>query len=241
MTKNNEELIELFDKLNTISSIGINSLVVSPTEDNQTRFKGTDDKRSIVIFYDYDKPLVDKTVAIPSLKMLLSRMNLFDDLSAVNYSLEATKDNADVAKKLNISSSEASSSCTFSDEKAISAPSNKPKLEELNHFYFDKDSFNHFMNAVRSIRLSKSYDEKVLFKNDGESIKYHLNDGIADYFTKTLAKGDENKFNVTWRTDSVEKIIKKELDYNDDVKVTVTDKEVGLIDVNNLMFMIAPE
>lgn len=238
----NSELVELYNTLETISSVGVDMLVVEPTDEGETKFRGIDDKQSIILYDTIPHKIVERGLGIYSLRVLLSRFKLFNDLNSLSFSFEPRIDNL-WEKKLNLKSKDTKLSYTFSDNTTMSVPVKAPTIQEVARVKFNSESFTHFSSAVRSMRLSKSYNEKVSFSNKNGNVVLELNDGIADTFTKTVgtSNGSSNWSRFEWRTDSIEKLLKQALTFTDEVDMIISDKGVSLITVDNLTFMVAPE
>lgn len=237
----NQNMIELYNMLSVVSSVGIESLIVEPTDDEKTRFRGIDDRGSVVICDDYDETIVESGLAIHSLRILLSRFNLFNDLTNVTFSIENRNDD-EWAKKINMKSSDIELPFTFSDKDSLSVPQKAPNVTTIGEIVFDKTEFSHFSSVIKSMRLSKSYDERVTFKNKNGTIYMEMNDGISDTFSKKMAKIDNTEnFTLKTRTDSIEKLVKQALNYDESVTMKLTDRGVVCIRVDALEFMVAPE
>ena len=237
----NEKMIELYNTLSIVSSVGIESLIVEPTEDDKTRFRGIDDKGSVLICDDFDDQIVESGLAIHSLRILLSRFNLFNDLKDVTFNIENRAD-GEWAKKIHMKSKDIVLPFTFSDKDGLSVPKKVPSVTKIGEIVFDKDEFSHFSSVIKSMRLSKSYDERVTFRNKAGTVYMEMNDGVSDTFSKKMVE-IENKEGFTFktRTDSIEKLIKQALNYSDKVSLELTDRGVAFIRVDSLNFMVSPE
>lgn len=238
------DLTLLEESILTISSVGIEELVIEPCEedDQKTRFRGANKERSVVVYDSKDFSLTDVPMGILSVKALLSRISLFD----VSKAKAETEKNNDVISKISLKQGRKKANYQCSDPSYLQVPKKIPgNLESDNKIVLNKEMVDHISQAVASMSLTGSKEERYIsISVSDNTMTVTISDGESDAFTDVVSLDAtiEDVAKASWDVVSFQRVMKKASELSEDHSASfhITEHGVIVFVVGNFNIIVVP-
>ena len=214
------DIIQLKQILETLNSVGINEMVIEPTEKDgvkNTLIRGSNRDRNVVVYHEIpDLNLTDTVIGIQSVNGLLSRINLFDEAKA---SIELDVTGAMVGTIL-VKQGRKKATYRCADPSTLNAPSRIPgelKVSLDNAIMLSKDNVNFLGQAISSMSLTGNKEERnITMQVEDGNLTVKIVDGEDDSFTEVMeGVGGDNTERGVWDVGSFLRVMKKSSETSD--------------------------
>lgn len=245
VVQSNINLGMLKDILEQLTSLGVDEAMI----DNQkidgvdyTQVRAGNKDHSILIFDSIEGKLAEKSMAIPSVKGLQTRLALFNQEKAS----VTVSNGSSFVSSIEIKEGKRKASFTMSHPNMILFPKVMPQYEILGDVIeFSKEFIDYLMEVFNSISFTgKKENRKISIKSGTGEILITVSDGESDSFSETLPMDvSENDIPTTqWEVGAFKMALKKSSECDVDKKVSfyITNIGTAVMTAQPLSVIVAP-
>ncbi|MBG24106.1 MAG: hypothetical protein CMF22_11725 [Idiomarinaceae bacterium] len=227
--------------LSTLDAVGIGSLIFAPEGDG-CRIRGIDKDHQVLIFHYLDEPLVEKPMAIQTVKGLLTRLNLFDiDKASVNIEY-----NDKMATSLQIKMGRKKAGFTFVRPESLPVPQVIPMSEEtIDPILLSEEYVEHLSSVISAMAYTGDKKERYLSieVNDDRECTLSVFDGEDDsYVDEILNAGSHEPIRCSWDVPAFNLVMKNSMKMDEEkiARLTISEYGVATFSLGDMVAMVSP-
>lgn len=230
--------------LETMHKVGIEAAIFEPDE-NGTKIRGADKNRKVVVFDTIDEELVTATLAIQSVRGILSRLSLFD-LEKASVEMDKKSENGEefvVNFSLKQGKRKGGYKCANPDVDSLGVPKYIPNIDPVASINFTAEYTEYVLQAMQSLSITGDKDERyVEFESTSGELVVKIYDGEDDSFNDSIEDVvDGEDVSSKWEIDAIQRMIKVNTDGGKTgFEFGITENGIGLLDMGEICVMVVP-
>lgn len=238
------DIINLKFILETLHSVGISEMVLSPTVKNDkpsTLVRGSNRERSVVVYHEIeDLVLTEVPMGVQSVNGLLSRISLFDESKA---SIELVQSH-DIVGTVNIKQGRKKATYRCADPNQLSAPNRIPgdlAISEASAIIIPSSQVDFLGQAISSMSLTGNKEERTITMQVTEegSLDVTIVDGEDDSFKEIIEDvGGSPTEKGTWDVSSFSRVMKRASENSEVSFRRIFGSDVGEVEDKAVVFSI---
>lgn len=233
------EIVKLRELLEVLSTVGIEEVVLEPSEDG-TLIRGSNKEATVVVFHEIEDNMTDgSTLAIQSVKGLLSRIALFD----MNKASLIAEDDGELILTLTVKQSRKSATYRCASPGALHVPKKIPgDLGIVNPIVFSSEYVDQISQAISSISQTGAKDKRAISMSvDGGVASLSIFDGESDDFTDQFEVDFPDKRSVSWEAAAFQRVMKQSLSANKDKCIfSITEYGIAPFSLGVVSVLLVP-
>lgn len=233
------DILKLRELLEVLSTVGIEEVVLESSEIG-TRIRGSNKEATVVVFHEIEEEMTDgATLAIQSVRGLLSRISLFD-MSKASITTDVFDD---VVASLTIKQGRKSATYTCAAPNAVHVPKKIPgDLSIVDEIVFGAEYVDHISHAISSMSYTGAKDKKkVSVGIEGNIATLSIFDGESDAFTDEFEVSFPNKRAVSWEVSAFQRVMKQSLAANKDKCIfSITEYGIAPFSLGIVSVLLVP-
>ncbi|MDA3806884.1 MAG: hypothetical protein PF440_03135 [Thiomicrorhabdus sp.] len=238
------DIMEAKTILTELSSVGIDEVVFDHM-DKGTRVRGSNQEKTVVVYFEIPIIFCDKSIGIQSVNGLLSRINLFDETKA---SISLVEDNNGDIGTINVKQGRKKASYRCNDPRKVNAPSRVPgdlALTNENVISFDKEYVTYLSTAISAMSYTGTKAERTIsVQIEDDNATVAVFDGLDDTFTDVIETvGAINTDRAVWEVIPFSRVMKQSVSAPsnaDSAKFCITEHGIAVFGLENLDIVVVP-
>lgn len=217
----------------TLCAADINKVVFF-VNGNKFIVAGSDDKRSVLVYEEFDNnDFANKTIGISNTPIFLKRLELFD----LNIVKVGVFENELFTTSVDIKQGRKTISHSFVMPSRLHVPESLNPDDVVNEIVINKHEFDALAKAIQAVGTPEFFD----MKGDGENIFIELMDETSDKFEDIMGENKTGNWLYSWRTDKLVKLLRYGMKEQDEIKIQIGDCGTMRIKIDGIIFFLLPQ